>query len=61
MISTKNEKQQWVREYAERIIMLWQDQHPHFPIDQKYILHLSEQLSDFFDDNLKKELIETTY
>jgi hypothetical protein len=61
MVLTESEKQQWVRKYAERIIGLWQKQHPHFPIDQNYTQHLTDQLDEFFDDNLKKELIETTY
>jgi len=61
MVLTDSEKQQWVRKYAERIIELWQDQCPHFPIDQNYTQHLSDQLDEFFDDNLKRELIETTY
>lgn len=61
MVLTKIEKQQWVSEYAERIIRLWQKQHPHFPIDHNYTQHLTNQLDEFFDDSLKKELIETTY
>ena len=61
MISTEIEKHQWITEYADRIIRLWQQQHPFFPIDENYSRHLTEQLNDSFDDNLKKELIETTY
>lgn len=61
MISPDIEKQQWIEQYAERIIKLWQQQHPHFPIDYNYSQHLTDQLNDFFDDKLKKELIESTY
>jgi hypothetical protein len=61
MISTETEKYQSVKEYVDRVIQLWQQQRPFFPIDENYSRHLTEQLNDSFDDNLKKELIETTY
>ena len=61
MTATNIAKEQWAAEYARRILKLWQEQRPPLGIDSRYAKNIEEQLESYFDNPLKRELIETTY
>lgn len=55
-------KQDWIQEYAERILKAWQNwQGPLGQVDDSYIEQVKKELDSQFDDPLKRSLIETTY
>ena len=54
-------KEQWLDEYADRILKIWQNWETPLGVDDKYNLTVRKQLSEYFDDPLKKELIESSY
>jgi len=54
-------KQAWVEEYAERILRVWHNLQGPFGIDGQYSNQVKDQLDEYFDDPLKRGLIETTY
>ena len=61
MPATETTKQEWVEEYASRILQLWQTQESPLGIDTEYASQLQVQLEDFYEDPLKRSLIETSY
>ncbi len=54
-------KEAWVDTYSERILLVWQQLQGPLGIDDQYSQQVKDQLDDFFDDPLKRSLIETTY
>ena len=54
-------KEEWMHEYAQRILRMWQTWQTPLGVDDRYCEVLKEQLSEYFDDPLKRELIEATY
>ena len=54
-------KQDWVNKYAERILRVWHSLHGPLGIDGQYSNQVKNQLDEYFDDPLKRGLIETTY
>ena len=54
-------KEEWMQEYAQRILNMWQTRQPPLGIDDGYCEVLKDQLSEYFDDPLKRELIEASY
>jgi len=55
-------KEGWIEEHALKILNMWQLDHtPLGKVDDEYICKLRADLSDYFDDPLKKSLIETSY
>ena len=62
MATVEITKEDWIRNYAGRIFAMWRKrQGPLGEVDEKYIEQLKEQLSNQFDDPLKRALIENTY
>ncbi len=62
MTTTEIAKENWVAEYADRILEMWRKrQGPLGRVSEQYIEKLREDLAEDFDDPLKRELIETTY
>ena len=61
MTTTDTTKDQWVTEYAQRILTLWQAQQPPLGIDTEYAQNIEQQLETWFENPLKKDLIEATY
>ena len=61
MSTTEVVKQDWLDEYAHRILTLWHKWQGPFGLDEHYIEQLKLQLEDFYDDSLKRDLIESTY
>ena len=59
--TTEVAKQIWVDEYAERILRYWQNWPGPLGIDKQYMGALRIQLEEFFDEPLKRELIENSY
>ncbi len=60
-ISTQISRTQWAQEYAQRILKLWQSQQSPLGVDNGYAQHLEEQLLQYFDDPLLRDLIEASY
>jgi hypothetical protein len=60
-ISTKISRTQWAQEYAQRILNLWQSQESPLGVDDAYAQQLEEQLLQYFDDPLLRDLIEASY
>ncbi len=55
-------KEDWIEEYALRILGMWQINYtPLGKVDDGYIAKLREDLAGYFDDPLKRSLIETSY
>ncbi len=54
-------KQAWVDKYAERILRVWHSLQGPLGIDGQYSNQVKNQLDEYFDDPLKRGLIETTY
>ena len=62
MATAQLTKADWVKEYSERILAMWQERKcPLGRIDEDYIKELETDLSKLFDDPLKRSLIEATY
>ncbi len=59
--STEISRRQWAKEYARRILKLWQSQESPLGVDDGYAQHLEEQLLQYFDDPLLRDLIEASY
>ncbi|RKY06542.1 MAG: hypothetical protein DRP66_08580 [Planctomycetota bacterium] len=60
-ISTDISRTQWAREYAQKILNLWQSQEGPLGVDSGYAQHLEEQLLSYFDDPLLRDLVESSY
>ena len=56
-----SKKQAWVNKYAERILGVWLNLQGPLGIDGQYSQQVKNQLDEYFDDPLKRGLIETTY
>ena len=54
-------KQAWVEKYAGRILLVWHNLQSPLGIDGQYSRQVKDQLDEYFDDPLKRGLIETTY
>jgi len=61
MTTTTITKEQWLEEYAGRVLKIWHIWQGPLGVDDHYIEQLKLQLNEFFDDPLKRDLIETTY
>ena len=55
-------KEDWINDYAIRILTMWRDQQgPLGQVSNEYIEQLKEDLAEYFEETLKKELIEATF
>ena len=54
-------KQEWIAEYAGRILFTWRRWQGPLGIDDAYLEQLEEQLGKQFDDPLKRQLVEMSY
>ncbi|MHC5060434.1 MAG: hypothetical protein ACYTFK_05050 [Planctomycetota bacterium] len=61
MATIEMTKDAWIDIYAERVLQVWQRLQSPLGIDGQYSQQVKNQLSEFFDDPLKRSLIETTY
>jgi len=61
MTTVEVTKETWVDEYAGRILQVWHKWPSPFGLDKQYSEEVKNQLSEYFDDPLKRDLIETTY
>jgi hypothetical protein len=61
MATVDVEKQVWIDEYAGRILQVWLNLQAPLGIDGHYSKQVKDQLDEYFDDPLKRGLIETTY
>lgn len=60
-MTTDTEKQEWIQRYTHRILAAFDRWQTPLGIGADYAEHLEQQLADFYDDPLKKDLIEATY
>ena len=58
---TKARRQNWVDSYADRILHTFDKWQSPLGIDPDYRKVVKEQLEGYFEDPLKKSLIETSY
>ncbi len=62
MTTAQMTKQQWINDYARRILQTWQSwPSPLGEVDESYLRHIEDQLDEQFDDPLKRALVEATY
>ena len=61
MGAEKTDKQEWIEHYSGRICGLWQLWRTQLGVSQEYGEQLKSDLDGFYDNPLKKNLIETTY
>ncbi|HIJ67235.1 MAG TPA: hypothetical protein HPP87_02960 [Planctomycetes bacterium] len=61
MPTTDVTKQAWIDKYAERILNVWLNLKSPLGVDGRYSKLVKDQLDEYFDDPLKRGLIETTY
>jgi hypothetical protein len=61
MSTTEAAKDDWVAEYAKRIAEALHKWQGPLGIDERYSEHLKAELSEYYDDPLKRGLIESTY
>ena len=55
-------KEGWIEEHALKILNMWQlNRTPLGGVDDEYLAKLKEDLAGYFDDPLKRSLIETSY
>ncbi len=61
MESTITDKQQWVSEYAKRILQNYHTWETPLGIDDSYVEKIKQDLMEDFENPLRKSLIEETY
>lgn len=61
MAEFNDTRQNWVDEYSGKIFQLWGSWGSPLGVDDDYIHQVRCELDGFFDDPLKRELIEETY
>ncbi len=54
-------KTQWVRHHANNMFRLWLSWRTPLGVARDYLKHLRQDLSAFYDDPLKRALIEASY
>lgn len=62
MQTAKLTKEDWIQKYAMRVLEMWQSwQGPLGCVDEKYINQIKSELSEQFEDPLKRAMVEATY
>ena len=61
MTNNESDKSKWADFYASRILQAWKHLDPPVEIEEDYAKRLATDLAAFYDDPLKKTLIESTY
>jgi hypothetical protein len=59
--STEISRRQWAQKYAQKILNLWQSRESPLGVDDAYARQLEEQLLQYFDDSLLRDLVESSY
>lgn len=54
-------KAAWIRQYSSRIVGVWRRWEGPLGVDREYEQKVRDDLETWFDDPLKRELIEETY
>ena len=54
-------RQQWVEEYARRILRLWLQWETQMPVACAYLEQVKADLAVFYENPLKRTFIERTY
>ena len=54
-------KEQWVQQYADRMLESWTNWQTSLGVACSYIEQLKEDLAKLYDDPLKRMFIESTY
>ena len=54
-------QQEWVEQYADKMMSRWHDWPGPLGIDENYKQNLTKQLAACFAEPLKRDLIERTY
>ncbi len=54
-------KQSWIDIYSGKILRMWGRWESPLGIDEDYLSQLKNELSEYFDDPLKRALIESSY
>jgi hypothetical protein len=57
----RNGKEQWIQQYSTRMLKLWRGWQTSLGVTRSYIEQIKRDLSDSYDDPLKKNFIEATY
>lgn len=60
-VSTDISKQSWIDIYSSKILRIWGHWQSPLGIDENYLLELKSELGEYFDDPLKRSLIENSY
>ena len=61
MTDTQPNKQDWIATYSPRILKEYSKWQSPLGVSQSYIHHVIQYLDKYFDDPLKRTLIEKTY
>jgi hypothetical protein len=61
MSTVDKTKQAWINKYSDRILKVWLNLKSPLGVDGRYSRLVKDQLDEYFDDPLKRGLIETTY
>ena len=61
METLRNTRQSWVDSYADRILRTFDKWRSPLGVDPNYRKVVKEQLEGYYEDPLKKSLIETSY
>lgn len=54
-------KEKWIQKYAERILKLWSQWQTPLGVSVKYVEHIKQDLTEYYEVPLKKRFIESTY
>jgi len=61
MEKQKIRKKQWIQKYACRMLEIWKEIQGPLGVAENYIEQIKKDLAAFYDEPLKKMLIEATY
>jgi len=61
MSPKEHDKNKWTSYYAARILKAWKTRQTSLGIDKNYFHKIKTDLDEFYDDPLKKSLIEESY
>jgi hypothetical protein len=54
-------KEEWIRHYAERMLKLWLTWQTRLGVARDYVEQVKADLTELYEDPLKRMFIETTY
>jgi hypothetical protein len=55
------DKDKWLQKYSHQVLRLWLQRQTPFGVACTYTAQIKEDLTEFYEDPLKRKFIETTY